>query len=142
MPPQKKRRSTHPPSSKTSTDVCNGVTKQRTKHDCNRVAKKPNPVSKWLLLSLVPHSGDQRKAGADGRFGGSKEKPCNEQAGEALCCGMTPKNNSPDDAVHKSYIKQPSLIVLLAYLDVARYFPMGKRTMRKLPTLVNARYPK
>jgi hypothetical protein len=79
--------------------MSDAVGQQTSKHGSNGVTKEPDAVSEGLLLSLVPHSGDQRESRRDGCFSGTEKEASNDKTLEVLNCSVTDQDDSPDKAV-------------------------------------------
>lgn len=87
-------------------------------------------MSERLFLACIPHASDERKAGRDRSFSYAEKEASDQQAGERLDCGMTTEDNSPGKAVQQ--LEQETCGTdICTYLEAVRYFPSGKRTIRK-----------
>lgn len=114
------------PGIKSSSDVCYPKCKQSSKHGSNSVAKEPDAVSKWLLLALIPHSGNQREAWRYGCLCCTEKKSRDQKAFEVLHCGMTYQDDSPYKAWTGVSIFQPVLVICVVSPCAGQVFAQWK----------------
>lgn len=80
-----------------------------------------------LLLSLIEHSRDESESRCNGRFSNPEEEAGYHQSGETGTGGVAHQNTSPEEAGQLAVIQTEANKT--TYTEVARYFPIGNRTI-------------
>lgn len=83
-------------------------------------------IPEGLLLSLIEHSCDEGEPRCDGSFPNTEEEMSYHESSEASACSVAHQDAAPDKPDHLGFVQNR---VKETYTDVARYFPIGNRTI-------------